>query len=295
MSKLSEILASKKILVSDGAWGTSLFMKGLVSGDCPELWNLTHENEVIDIAKSYIEAGSDIIGTNSFGGSSLKLKQYGLDEKTYIINKTAALISRKAAGNDKLVFGSIGPTGKFLITGEVTEEELYSSFKEQASALVDGGIDIILLETFYALDEAEIAVKSVKENLSIPVACTFTFDKQPDGNFKTIMGVSISDVLTKFKELDVDIAGSNCGSGFGNLTEIAEEFRKLNKNIPLLIQPNAGLPQNSNGRIVYSETPELIIPYIERLIELKVNIIGGCCGTTPEHIKTIRKITNSIN
>lgn len=295
MSRLSELFSSKKLLVSDGAWGTFLFRKGLVSGDCPELWNLSNQNDVFDIAKSYADAGSDIISTNSFGGSKLKLAQYGLEDKTYLLNKTAALISRKAAGNNKIVFGSIGPTGKFLLTGEVTEEELYDSYKEQAFALADGGVDVILFETFYALDEAEIAVKSVKENLNIPVACTFTFDKQPDNSFKTLMGISILDVLKKLKETGVDVIGSNCGSGFGNLTEIAEQFRKLDQEIPLLIQPNAGLPLIVDGELAYSETPESITPFVKRLVELNANIIGGCCGTTPEHIKTIRNIVDSSN
>ena len=164
MNDLISKLAMGRILVSDGAWGTYLFKKGLKTGECPELWNLTNEDEVFDIAKSYIEAGSDIVETNSFGGSRFKLTQFQLDDKVYEINKKAAEISRKAAGNEKIVMGSIGPTGKFLMMGDVTEEELYSSFKEQAVAFDEGGADAVCIETFYDLNEAELAIKAVKEN-----------------------------------------------------------------------------------------------------------------------------------
>lgn len=291
---LSEILKTKKILVSDGAWGTYLFKLGLQPGHCPEEWNLSHPDSILEIAESYIKAGSDIICTNSFGGNKLKLSQYGLEANTEKINISAAMISRKAAGA-KVVFGSIGPTGKFLITGEVTEQDLYESFAEQSSALAKGGVDGILLETFYDLAEAEIAIKAVKENTELSIACTFTFDKQPDGSYRTITGISPTDMTNRLSEIEVDIIGTNCGQGFQNITEIAAEIRKVNSNIPLIVQANAGLPINVDGNIVYTETPEIIIQFVNELINLKVNIIGGCCGTTPDHIKTIRNIVDSYN
>lgn len=286
-----EVIKSKKILVSDGAWGTMLFKYGLQPGDCPEEWNLTHSNTIKEIAKGYINAGSDIICTNSFGGNKLKLMQYGLQDKTGQINRTAASLSRQAA-EEKFVFGSIGPTGKFLITGEVTEQELYDSFLQQAASLKAGGADLILFETFYDLDEARTAIRSVKENLQIPVACTFTFNRLPDGSYKTIMGVSPEAFTSVMMELETDLLGSNCGLGFQNMVEIAKSIRKVNSNIPMLVQANAGLPQNINGEMVYSESPEFITPYIRELINTGVNIIGGCCGTTPEHIRMIRKMVN---
>lgn len=292
--KLNEILNTKKILVSDGAWGTFLFKLGLQPGHCPEEWNLSHPEAILEIAESYIKAGSDIICTNSFGGNKLKLSQYGLDDSTERINMSAALISRKAAGS-KIEFGSIGPTGKFLITGEVTEHDLYESFAEQSSSLEKGGVDGILLETFYDLEEAEIAIRAVKENTDLSIACTFTFDKQPDSTYKTITGISPADMTKRLSEIEVDIIGTNCGQGFQNITEITAEIRKVNSNIPLMVQANAGLPINIDGKIVYTETPENIIPFVNKLIDLKVNIIGGCCGTTTDHIKTIRKIVDSYN
>lgn len=289
--KITESIKSFGTLVSDGAWGTMLFKKGLLSGDCPEEWNLTHGNIIREIAQSYINAGSDIICTNSFGGNRLKLAQYGLQEKTKQINITASSISRRAA-EDKIVFGSIGPTGKFLITGEVTEKDLYDSFLEQAASLMEGGADLILFETFYDLDEARMAIRAVKDNIHIPVGCTFTFDRLPDSTYKTIMGVSPQAFTSAMMELETDIIGSNCGLGFQNMVEIAKLISKANCKTPILIQANAGLPQNIDGRMVYSESPEFIAPYIQELINLGINIIGGCCGTTPEHIRTIRKIVD---
>lgn len=291
MNKLKDLLNDKNFLVSDGAWGTYLFKLGLQPGDCPEEWNLKNSAAVLNIARSYIDAGSDIVSTNSFGGSRLKLKQYGLENAAFQLNKSAATISREAAGN-KIVFGSIGPSGKFLITGEVEEGELYESYKEQSVALKDGGADAILLETFYDIEEAVIAIKSIRENTNLMIACSFTFDKQPDGSYKTIMGISPAVMTAKLIELEVDIIGSNCGMGFRNIIEVAAEIRKTDSKLPLIIQANAGLPKVINDELIYSESPEYITQFIEELLRLNVNIIGGCCGTTPEHIKIIRKIVD---
>lgn len=295
MSRLLQKLKEKNILVSDGAWGTFLFEKGLKAGECPEQWNLKYPEAVIDIAKSYVNAGSDIISTNSFGANRLKLKQYDLEDDTVDINISAAKISREAAGNDKLVFGSIGPTGKFLISGDVTIDELYQSFKEQSEALAKGGVDGILLETFYDLEEAITAIDAIKNSTHLDVICSFTYDKQPDNSYKTLMGNTPSEITGALLNTGIEVIGSNCGSGFENMLGIAKEIRTANNNIPLLIQANAGLPSIQGDKITYNETPEFISPYINELISCGVNIIGGCCGTTPEHIKTIRNIIDGID
>lgn len=295
MSRLLQKLKEKEILVSDGAWGTFLFKKGLKTGECPEQWNLINPEAVLEIAQSYINAGSDIISTNSFGASRVKLRQYNLEDYTVDINISAAKISRKAAGNDRLVFGSIGPTGKFLITGDVTIDELYQSFKEQSEALANGGVDAILLETFYDLEEAKTAIDAIKNESELDVICSFTYDRQPDNTYKTLMGNTLSEITNALLDTGIEVIGSNCGSGFENLLDIAKEIRTLSNNIPLLIQANAGLPQIEGDKITYNETPEFISTYIEKLISCGVNIIGGCCGTTPEHIKTIRRIVDGID
>lgn len=294
MHKITDEINKGRILTSDGAWGTYLFKKGLATGTCPEEWNLTHYEDVFDIAKSYILAGSDIISTNSFGSNYFKLMQYNLQEKLSEICQTAAEISRKAAGNDKMVMASIGPTGKFLIMGDVTEEELYDTFKMQSVAFEKGGADAVCIETFYALDEAELAIKAVKENTSLEVICTFTFDKSGD-EFKTLMGVSPEQMTESLINYGTDIIGANCGFGYEDMPKIVQSIRSASKSIPIIIQANAGLPVFENDQLIYSETPEKIKTIIPKIIEAGANIIGGCCGTTPEHIKVISKIVNEFN
>lgn len=293
MKKLIEQLKSKKILVSDGAWGTALHKKGLQPGEAPELWNVTHREDVFQIAKNYINAGSDIIETNSFGGSRFKLNHYGLSERAYELNREAAQISRKAA-EDKIVMGSIGPTGEFLIMGNVTEEQMYEAFKEQAIALRDGGADAIIIETFYALDEAQSAVKAVKKNTELEIICSFTFDKLSDSTYKTMSGISPTEMIDTLVNEGVDIIGTNCGNGFEGIVGIIEEMRKVNKDIPLLVQANAGLPQEKDGKLIYPTTPERVAEIVPQLIEAGANIIGGCCGTTPAHISAIKNKVDSI-
>ena len=174
MNNLFSKIDEKQILVSDGAWGTELIKMGFQSGSCPELWNLEKPSEIFSIAKSYIDAGSDIISTNSFGASKIKLEQFNLSDKTYLINVKAAELSRKAA-NDKLVMGSVGPTGKFLMMGEISQEELRESFLLQLKGLIDGGVDAILFETFYDLDELKIGIEVARELNDIPIICSITF------------------------------------------------------------------------------------------------------------------------
>ena len=294
MHKISELVNTGKLLTSDGAWGTYLFKKGLTSGNCPEEWNLTHYDDVYDIAKSYVDAGSEIISTNSFGSNIFKLSQYNLQKKLAEICQTAAEISRKAAGSNKLVMASLGPTGKFLIMGDITSEDLYNSFKQQAIAFEKGGADAVCIETFYALDEAEQAITAVKENTSLEVICTFTFDKSEYG-FKTLMGVTPQQMTESLIICGADIIGANCGSGFEDMIEIVKKIREVSEKMPILIQANAGLPVIENDQLIYSESPAMIKEIIPRLIDAGANIIGGCCGTTPEHINVISQIVGDYN
>lgn len=293
MKKFFEQLADKKILLSDGAWGTELFKLGLRAGECPEIWNETNREKIFQVAKSYINAGSDIISTNSFGGSPIKLSHYGLENKAYELNKTAAEISREAAG-DKLVMGSVGPTGKFLISGDISTGELIESFSLQINALLDGGVDAILLETFYDIDEAECAIKAVKNFPDIPLICSFTFDRNTSGEYRTMMGSTPKDVLQAMITLAVDVIGVNCGGGYNNMIDLVKELRRFSQNIPLLVQPNAGLPETIDGKIVYSETPDVISNSVKNFLSNGVSIIGGCCGTTEDHIRMIRNIVDEF-
>ncbi len=277
------------VLVSDGAWGTFLQAKGLKPGECPELWNITHRDEVLDIARSYVAAGSDIIETNSFGGSILKLSQYGLSARVEEINEAAAAISREAAGKNKYVAGCVGPTGKMLVMGDVTGEELYLAFAQQSKSLEKGGADIIIIETMTAVDESALAVRAARENTKCTVILTMTFSKTPKGEYRTMMGASPEDLVNLAKAEGANIIGSNCGNGIADMIGIVETIRSYDAGIPVMIQANAGTPQLINGKTVFRESPELMASYVEELVKAGVNIIGGCCGTTPEHIREIGK------
>jgi len=278
---LLELIEQGKTLVSDGAWGTFLQEKGLEAGKCPEQWNDIHPEAVLDIARGYIAAGADMVETNSFGGNRFKLEAFGLESQVYLLNRKAAELSRQAAGNDKYVLGSIGPTGKMLIMGNVTEEELYDAFKEQAVALY---------ETMTAIDEASIAVKAARENTPCEVICTMTFDHLVTGDYRTMMGVSPAEMVVALKESGVHILGANCSNGIEGMIKITEEIRSVDSQIPILIHANAGLPVLQGVCTVFPESPDMMAAFAPRLAKAGANIIGGCCGTTPEHIHRLVEV-----
>jgi len=289
MQKISKQLESGQILVSDGAWGTFLQKQGLKPGDCPELRNNTHRNEVLAIAASYINAGADMIETNSFGCNRFKLEHFGLSGRAEELNVAAAEISREAAGPDRHVIASIGPTGKLLLMGDVTENEIYDTFRQQAMALEKGGADACCIETFAAIDEATQAVKAVKENTGLEIICTFTFEKTVQGEFRTMMGVSPAQMTETMIEAGADIVGTNCGNGMKNMAYIVREIRATATSVPILVHANAGMPKNINGIDIFPETPEEMADNALAVVDAGANIIGGCCGTTPEHISAIAR------
>lgn len=290
MKTITQEIQSGKLMVSDGAWGTFLQQMGLQPGECPESWNLKYPERVLEIAQSYIDAGSDMIETNSFGGNAFKLSMFGLEDKAYEINEAAARISRKAAGPDRHVLGSIGPTGKMLMMGDVTYNQLYEAFKTQVMGLEAGGADALVVETMTDLEEATAAVKACRDNTSCEVICTMTFDKSPDGSFFTMMGVSPADLVPAMIDAGANIIGANCGNGMENMIGIVNEIREIDPEIPVLVHANAGAPVYKNGETVFLETPDQMAQFVPLLIDAGANIIGGCCGTTPDHIRKIVEI-----
>jgi 5-methyltetrahydrofolate--homocysteine methyltransferase len=294
MGKLLDKIANRGVLVSDGAWGTFLYQKGLGAHECPESWNLTHPGQVLEIALSYIEAGADIILTNSFGGSPFKLEGYGLKDKTFEINRAAAAISREAAGDRALVLGSIGPSGRMIMMGDVSPEELFEGFALQAKGLAAGGADAFLVETMSDLQEAEVAIRAARSASDLEVACTFTFNRTQSGEYRTMMGTGIGEYLSMAKEAGADVVGANCGNGTDGMIEIVREIRELDGSIPVLVHANAGLPVYREGTTFFPEGPEEMASKISDLIDAGTNIIGGCCGTTPEHIRLIARMVKNI-
>lgn len=289
MAALLDRVNGGEVLVCDGAMGTMLMERGLHPGECPERWNLDRSDVLSEIAQLYAEAGADIVSTNTFGGSPLKLAQYGLESRTGEINASAVRAVRGVVGKSVMVAGSCGPSGRLLKPyGDTDADEMYESFRRQLHAILDEGVDAIIVETMTDLAEAVLAIKAARSIArDVPVMATMTFDDTPRG-FHTVMGVTVQQAVTGLQDAGADLVGSNCGNGIDNMVRIAAEFRKHTLG-SLLIQSNAGLPQIVDGHATYSETPEFMAERVDALLDLKVNVIGGCCGTTPAHVAAIRR------
>ena len=287
-----EMLELRPVL-GDGAMGTMLQMKGLKTGECPEEWNISHPDAVRSVARAYAAAGSDMVLTNTFGGSPIKLKRCGLEGKTDSLNREGVRLSLEGA-RDAVVAASVGPTGELLSPlGEMTEGELQKAFREQISALLESGAHAICVETMTAVEEAVCAVRTAKDlNPAVEVICTMTFDPTPRG-FRTMMGVDIPGAVTALEEAGADVLGANCGNGIEQMIPIAEEMRRLTKK-PILIHANAGLPQLRNGETVFLQSPVDMSACIRDLLTAGCRIVGGCCGTGPEHIRAFRSEVDRI-
>jgi 5-methyltetrahydrofolate--homocysteine methyltransferase len=286
---LLDRLSGGEIVVGDGAIGTQLLEQGLEAGQCPEVLNLEHPEILSEFAGRYLEAGAEILTTNTFGGSPLKLRLNSLEDRTEEINWNAVKAVRGVAGDRAYVSGSIGPTGAVLKPyGDAAEDEVYGAFERQVRVLVDAGVDLFCVETMFDLREATLAVRAAKAlSPNTPVMASMTFDATPKGYY-TIMGTNIEESAAGLVEAGADVVGTNCGFGIEKMIEIARELVH-HASVPVIVQSNAGLPEVRGGEVMYAESPEFMADRIANLIELPVSVIGGCCGTSPEHIRAIRE------
>jgi 5-methyltetrahydrofolate--homocysteine methyltransferase len=277
------------VLVGDGAWGTQLMQRGLPAGQPPEWFALDRPEVIEEVARLYLAAGADLVTTDTFGGTSFRLKLHGLDGERERVNRQAVEAVKRAVGGRALVSGSVGPSGQLLEPyGELSPDAVEEAFAEQVQALASAGADVLCIETMGDLTEATRAVKAAKDVApGVPVMATMTFEPTPRGYF-TVMGVSVEKAVAGLEAAGADVVGSNCGTGIEDMVSIARAMTRATR-LPLLIQPNAGLPQSREGQVVYDETPETMAARVPELLDLGVVIVGGCCGTTPDHIRAIRR------
>ncbi len=292
-SDLLDRIAAGETIVCDGAIGTILLERGLEQGSCPEAVVLSRVELLEDLAREYCSAGAEIVEACTFGASPLKLSQYDLDHLTEDINRKAVLAVRNVVGDRAYIGGSIGPSGKILEPyGDASKTQVYESYLRQLDILIQAGVDCLIVQTMFDIHEAKLAIRAAKDvSSSLPVLATMTFEKTPRG-FYTIMGVDIPAAVSGLMEAGADVIGSNCGNGVEKMVEIARAFRDATDQ-PLIIQSNAGLPETENGRVVYRETPEFMAERVQELLDIGVSIVGGCCGTTPAHIKAFRALVDT--
>ena len=284
MSDFLEQIQQGRVLISDGATGTYLQQHGLEAGGCPEVLNADAPEVVRGMAAAYFEAGSQMVETNSFGGSRYMLAKYGFGERVEELNRLGAELARSVAPPGRFVLGSIGPTGEFLEpNGTAPEAEMYDVFAEQARGLAAGGVDAFCVATMSDLAECTLAIRAAKEVSGLPVVAPMTFDKGPRGFF-TMMGITPAGAAEQLAAAGADLVGSNCGIAIEHMIEIITDMRAAT-GTPILTHINAGIPRIESGQIVYPDTPEMMAECIPRVVAAGANIVGGCCGTSAEHVR----------
>jgi len=292
MSDLLARLSRQRVLVGDGAMGTALLAAGLPPGGCPEIWNLERPGVVESILRGYADAGTDLLQTNTFGGNPARLAAYGLAGRCAEINRSAAEMGRRVAADRALVVGSIGPTGALLQPlGPLSPDEALDGFRLQAAALAEGGADALCVETMTDLAEAVLAVRSAAAT-GLPVIASMTFESTSRGFF-TVMGDDVSRAARDLASAGACVIGTNCGTGSASMLEIVKALRR-ESSLPILVEPNAGLPVMSGGGIAYPESPEEMASFVGAFVEAGASIIGGCCGTTPDHVRVIAREIRKI-
>jgi len=291
MHPLIQRLLQEGVILTDGSWGTQMQARGLKPGESPDAWNLTHPDLVEEVARQYFEAGSRVILTNTFGANRVILDKHGLADRTVEINEAGVQISKRAVGDKALVFASIGPSGKMLLTGDVTKGELQAAFEEQAQAQARAGADGIVVETMMDLDEALLAAAAAKQT-GLPVIASMVFDAGK-GKDRTMMGVSPEQAVEAFSQAGLDGIGANCGQGIEGFLPICRRMRAAT-DLPLWMKPNAGLPEVVDGETIYRTTPDEFAGYVPDLVSAGANFVGGCCGTNQVFIQAVGRTLQTL-
>ena len=286
MHALLTALLAHGPVVTDGAWGTQLQARGLAVGEFPDAWNLTHPDRVEEVARGYVEAGSRLILTNTFGANRIRLGEQdpAIAGRVEEINRCGVEISRRGAGARAKVFASLGPTGKLLLSGEVTPDEVSAAFVEQAQALAAAGADALVVESMSDIEEAKLAIAAAKAT-GLPVVASMVYDSGQHHD-RTMMGTTPERDAVALAEAGADVVGANCGRGIADFVAICRRMRAVT-SLPLWMKANAGLPELVHGRTVYRTTAAEFAKYIPALVEAGAGFIGGCCGTSPEFIREI--------
>jgi methionine synthase I (cobalamin-dependent) len=282
----TDTLERRGVLLADGATGTNYQDMGIEPGVAPEEWVFDAPERVRDLHRRFAEAGSDLVLTCSFGGSPLRLQDGPLAGRARELNARAAELAREAVGDDVLVAGSVGPTGQLVEPfGPLSRELALETFGEQAQALADGGADLLVLETFFAIEEGLWAAEAIGAVTDLPLVLSFSFDQ----GTRTMMGLSAADVVAATKPLGLAALGANCGRSLADMAQLTGEFLDAGLTLPLWIKPNAGVPQIIGDGVVYPEDPDSFATQVATFAERGARIVGGCCGSTPEHLAALHR------
>jgi len=288
VNKFLERLKTEKTLVADGATGTNLHKIGLQPGIAPEDLVLDQPELILKLESAFAAAGSDILLTCTFGGTRLRMKDSKYAQRVSEVNRRAAELTRKAASTRSgiLVAGSIGPSGLLMKPyGPLAPDEVFAAFTEQVLGLVEGGVDLLVIETMFAYDEADAAFKAARAVTDLPIVVSFSYDR----GVRTMMGVRPAEMVKRFKEMGAAMVGANCGTSLENMEKVVQEYAAAEPGFPLWIKPNAGLPRMVDGNTVFDVTPDQMGEYARKFVALGARVVGGCCGNSPEHIAAIVK------
>jgi 5-methyltetrahydrofolate--homocysteine methyltransferase len=293
MKPLREALTGPTTLVSDGGMGTQLVERGLKNGDVPELWNINRPADVAAVHLAYVEAGCQLVTTNTFGATSIALARHGLDAQAASLNAAGVNLARKAVGDRAYVLGDIGPLAQMLEPyGDVTEEQAFASYSQQAATLVEAGADALVIETLSDPNELSIAIRAARSVTDNPIIATCAFARSPDGTFRTMMGTTVADCVRAGIDAGADVVGANCGTNLAlsDYLDLGRELIEQANGVPVIVQPNAGSPVLVDGHSTYNATPQAMASLANDLRHAGVRIVGGCCGTTPAHLAAMSKV-----